>query len=63
MKTYVKPEIEIKSLATDEMLMTNYCGMHASDVVKASGQPCYLAAVGFQGGGQDDGIVRFNTGS
>ena len=37
MKTYEKPNIIVKSLATDEMLMTNQCGQYIYDICKDSG--------------------------
>ena len=59
MKTYVRPEIIVKSLATDEMLMTNVCGMKAEDVVKDHGGQGYFDGVARKRGGQDCAVVRF----
>ena len=63
MKNYEKPEITIKSLATDEMIMTNYCGMSALGVIMSGGQNCLQGAYAVPGGGQDNNVVRFSSGS
>jgi len=58
---YEKPEIIVKSLATDEMIMANYCGMSALQVLAASSQTCLQAAYDVPGGGQDNNVVRFTV--
>jgi len=60
---YEKPEIIVKSLATDEMLMTNFCGMPSSAVTAEGSALCLRDAYAVPGGGQDNGIVRFSSGS
>ena len=59
MNNYEKPEIIVKSLATDEMIMANYCGMPSSAVTSMGSALCLRDAYAVPGGGQDNGIVRF----
>ena len=63
MKTYVKPEIIVKSLATDEMLMTNHCGELITDVCKEEGRTNLKDLFFKRGHGLDDGYIRACTGS
>jgi len=61
MNNYEKPEITIKSLATDEMIMTNYCGLSSNTVQSMGSALCLRDAYAVPGGGQDNGIVRFGS--
>lgn len=57
MKTYEKPVIIVKSLATDEMLMTNQCGEYLYDICDKTGFSI-KNIFNRKGHGLNDGIVR-----
>ena len=57
MKTYEKPNIIVKSLATDEMLMTNQCGQYIYDICKEDGFTI-KSIFNRKGHGLKDGYVR-----